>query len=82
MGRRVTAGRESPDALTRDLVNLCVNTLRMLSIDTLQQAASPPRPVVGYGEDGLRGYVLMREFGFTPEHVVETAKAVESAEER
>jgi hypothetical protein len=26
--------------------------------------------------------VLMREFGFTPEHVVETAKAVESAEER
>jgi len=40
MGRSVIAGRKSPDPSRDDLVDLCVNTLRMLSIDTLQQAAS------------------------------------------
>jgi len=37
MGRRVTGGRESPDALTRDLVNLCVNTLlKSAEVDELR----------------------------------------------
>ena len=38
MGRSVTAGRKLPDASRDDLEDLCINTLRMLSIDTVLPA--------------------------------------------
>jgi transketolase len=66
-----------------DIDQLCVNTLRTLSIDAIQKANSghPGTPldvVLGMRTFGMSApmKVVAEHFGFTVEHVVTVAKGV------
>ena len=69
MDKGFPVSREARKGSTPDVDKLCINAIRMLSIDAVQKANS--------GHPGMpMGAATMAEFGFTPERLVETAKRI------